>query len=154
MPPALFFLLRIALAIQSFVVPYTFCRDSQVTQWLKICLPIRRLRFNPWASKIPWRIVSDSLQPHGPQHPRPHCPSSTPGVHPNSCPSSVMPSNHLILCCPLLPLPSIFPSIRVFSNESTLHIRWPKYWGFSFSIRPSNEYSGLMSCEIHNLTQP
>jgi len=55
MPPALFFLLRIALAIQSFVVPYTFCRDSQVTQWLKICLPIRRLRFNPWASKIPWR---------------------------------------------------------------------------------------------------
>ena len=87
--------------------------------------------------------VSDSLRPHEPQHARPPCPSSTPGVHPNSCPSLVMPSNHLILCCPLLPLPSIFPSIRVFSNESTLHIRWPKYWGFSFSIRPSNEYSGL-----------
>ena len=58
---------------------------------------------------------------------------------------SVMPSNHVILCCPLLLLPSIFPSIRVFSNESVLHIRWPKYWSFSFSISPSNEYSGLIS---------
>ena len=58
---------------------------------------------------------------------------------------SVMPSNHLILCCPLLLMPSIFPSIRVFSNESVLHIRWPKYWSFSFSISPSNEYSGLIS---------
>ena len=57
----------------------------------------------------------------------------------------VMPSNHLILCHPLLLLPSIFSSIRVFSNESVLHIRWPKYWRFSFSIRPSNEYSGLIS---------
>ena len=58
---------------------------------------------------------------------------------------SVMPSNHLILCRPLLLLPSIFPSIRVLSNESVLHIRWPKYWSFSFSISPSNEYSGLIS---------
>ena len=57
----------------------------------------------------------------------------------------MMPSNHLILCCPLLLLPSIFPSIRVFSNESTLRMRWPKYWSFSFSISPSNEYSGLIS---------
>ena len=56
-----------------------------------------------------------------------------------------MPSNHLILCHPLLLLPSIFPSIRVFSNESVLHIRWPKYWSFSFSISPSNEHSGLIS---------
>ena len=60
---------------------------------------------------------------------------------------SVMPSNHLILCCPLL-LPSIFPSIRVFSNESALRIRWPKYWSFSFSISPSNQYSGLISFRI------
>ena len=60
----------------------------------------------------------------------------------------VMPSNHLILCCPLLLLPSIFPSIRVFSNESVLCIRWPKYWNFSFSIRPSKEYSGLISFKI------
>ena len=60
---------------------------------------------------------------------------------------SVMPSNHLILCCPLLP-PSIFPRIRVFSNESVLCIRWSKYWSFSFSISPSNEYSGLISFRI------
>ena len=58
---------------------------------------------------------------------------------------SVMPSNHLILCCPILLPPSILPSIRVFSNESVLCIRWPKYWSFSFSISPSNEYSGLIS---------
>ena len=61
---------------------------------------------------------------------------------------SVMPSNHLILCHPLLLLPSIFPSIRVFSNESVLHIRWLKYWRFSFQISPSNEYSGLISFRI------
>ena len=60
----------------------------------------------------------------------------------------VMPSNHLILCCPLLLLPSIFPNIRVFSSESALHITWPKYWSFSFSISPSNEYSGLISFRI------
>ena len=58
---------------------------------------------------------------------------------------SVMSSNHLILCCPLLLLPSIFPSIRVFSNESALHIRWPKYWSFSCNISPSNEHPGLIS---------
>ena len=61
---------------------------------------------------------------------------------------SMMPSNHLTLCCPLLHLSSIFPSIRVFSNESSLHIRWPKYWSFSFSISLSNEYSGLISFRI------
>ena len=59
--------------------------------------------------------------------------------------TSVRPSNHLILCCPLFLLPSIFPSIRAFSTESVLRIRWPKYWSFSFSISPSNEYSGLIS---------
>ena len=64
---------------------------------------------------------------------------------------SVMPSNHLILCCPLLLPPSIFPSIRVFSNESVLCIKWPKYWSFSFSISPSNEYSGLISFRIDGL---
>ena len=60
----------------------------------------------------------------------------------------VMPSNHLILCCPLLLPPSIFSSIRVFSNESALHIRWPKYWSLSFIISPSNEHSGLISCKM------
>ena len=59
---------------------------------------------------------------------------------------SVMPSSHLILCCTILIQPSIFPSIRVFSNESVLHIKWPKYWSFSFRISPANEYSGLISC--------
>ena len=107
-------------------------------------------------------VVLDSLRPHGLQHARLPCPLPTP------CSSmdcsmlaslsvtnswsflklmsieSVMPSNHLILCRALLPLPSIFLSIRVFSNESVLRIRWPKYWSFSFSIRPCNEYSGLI----------
>ena len=90
-------------------------------------------------------VVSDSLQLHGLQHARLPSPSPTPGVHSNLSIKLVMPSNHLILCQPLLLPPSIFPSIRVFSNESVLCIRWPKYWTFSFSINPSNEYSGLFS---------
>ena len=94
-----------------------------------------------------YSVVSDSLQPHESQHARPPCPSPTPGVHPNSCPliELVMPSNHLILCHPLLLLPSIPPSFRVFSSESTLRMRWPKYWSFSFRISPSNEHPGLIS---------
>ena len=67
---------------------------------------------------------------------------------------SVMPSNHLILCRPLLLPPSIFPSIRVFSNESALHIRWPKYWSFSFNINPSNEHSGMISFRMDWLDLP
>ena len=87
-------------------------------------------------------VMSDCLQPHGLQHARLPCPSPTPRV----CPiESVMPSNCLILCSPLLLPPSVFPSIRVFSSESVLHIRWPKYWCSSFSISPSNEHSGLIS---------
>ena len=94
-------------------------------------------------------VVSGSLQPHGLQHARLPCPSPTPGAYSNSMSiESVMPSNHLILCHPLLLLPSIFPSIRVFSNESVLCIRRPKYWSFSFSISPSNEYSGLISFRV------
>ena len=93
-------------------------------------------------------VMSDSLWPHELQHARLPCPSSTPGVYSNSSIELVMPSNHLILCHPLLLLPSIFPSIRVFSSESVLHIRWLKYWSFSFSISPSNEYSGLISFRI------
>ena len=72
-------------------------------------------------------------------------------LHKLMCIELVMPSNHLILCHPLLLLPSIFPSIRIFSNESVLHIRWPKYWSFSFSISPSNEYSGLISFRMDQL---
>ena len=91
-------------------------------------------------------VVSDSLQPHESQHTRPPCPSPTPGVHPDSTSiKSVMPSSHLILYRPLLLLPPIPPSIRVFSNESTLRMRWPKYWSFSFSVIPSKEIPGLIS---------
>ena len=88
--------------------------------------------------------MSDSLPPYEPQHARLPCPSPTPWVYPNSTSiESVMQSNHLTLCRPLLLPPSIFSSIRVFSNESVLLIRWSKDW--SFSISPSNEYSGLIS---------
>jgi len=90
-------------------------------------------------------VVSDSLQPHGLQHTRPPCPFNSWSLLKLMSIESVMPSNHLILCQPLLLPPSIFLSIRVFSNESVLCIRWSKYWSFSFSISPSNEYSGLIS---------
>ena len=90
-------------------------------------------------------VVSDSLRPHEPQHTRP--PSITNSQSPPK-PKSIesgMPSNRLILSCPLLFLPSVFPIISVFSNESALHIRWPKYWSFSFNTSPSNEHPGLIS---------
>ena len=91
-------------------------------------------------------VMSDSLWPHQLQHARPPSPSPTPRVYPNLMSiESVMPSNHLILCHPLLLLPSISPSIRVFSSDSALCIRWPKYWSFSFSISPSNEHPELIS---------
>ena len=92
-------------------------------------------------------VVSDSLPPHG------LCTPGFPVLHVSwsllklMCIESVMPSNYLILCRPLL-LPSVFPSIRVFSNELALCIRWPKYWSFSFNIGPSSEYSGLVSFRI------
>ena len=90
-------------------------------------------------------VVSNSFRPHEPQHQASlSITSSWSPPKPMSI-ESVMPSNHLILCCPLLLLPSIFPSIRVFSSESVLHIRWPKCWSFSFSIAPSSEHPGLIS---------
>ena len=89
--------------------------------------------------------VSDSLRSHGLQHTRLPCPSPTPRAYSNSSIESVMPSNHLILCHPLLLLPLIFTSIRVFSNESALHIRCPRYWSFSLNLSPSNEHPGLIS---------
>ena len=83
------------------------------------------------------------MRPNGLQHTRLPCPRACS----NSSTELVIPSDHLFLCYPLL-LPSIFPSIMVFSNELALHIRWPKYWSFSFSPSPSNEYSGLISSKI------
>ena len=94
--------------------------------------------------------MSNSLWPHGLQHARLPCPSPSPGVCSNSCLLSCWcHRNHLILCCPLLLLPSLFPSIRIFPNESALCVRWPKYW--SFSVSPSNEYSGLISFRMTRL---
>ena len=91
-------------------------------------------------------FMSNSLRLHGLQHARPPCPSLTPGVYSNSCPLSRW--CHPTISSSVIPFssqPSNCPSIRVFSNESVLCIRWPKYWTFSFSISPSNEYSGLIS---------
>ena len=93
---------------------------------------------------VPALVVFCSLRPRGLQHARLPCPSPSSWSLPKLMSvESVMPSNHRILCRPLLLLPSVFPSIRVFSKESALHIRWPKYWSFSFRISPSNEHSGL-----------
>ena len=89
-------------------------------------------------------VVSNSLQPHESQHARPPITNSRGSLKLMST-ESVMPSSHLILCHPLLLLPPIPPSIRVFANESTLRMRWPKYWSFSFSICPSKEQPGLIS---------
>ena len=89
--------------------------------------------------------MSDSLRPHESQHARTPCPSPTPSSLRLTSIESVMPSSHLILCHPLLLLPPIPPSARVFSSESTLRMRWPKYWSFSFSIIPSKEHPGLIS---------
>ena len=94
-------------------------------------------------------VVSDSLRPHGLQHTRLPCPSPTPRACSLLSIELMMQSNHLILFRPLVLLPSVFPSIRVFSNESVHHIRWPKYWSFRFS--PSNEYSGLISFRMDSL---
>ena len=96
-------------------------------------------------------VVSDSLRPHESQHARPPCPLPTPGI-PKPMPIElVMPSSHLTLCHPLLLLPSIPLSIRVFSNESTHCMRWPKYW--SFSISPLNEHPGLISLQSKGLSR-
>ena len=92
--------------------------------------------------------MSSSLRPHGLQQARLPYPSLSPSLLKVLFFELVMPSSHLILCHPLLLLPSIVPSFRVFSNESVLCIRWPKYWSFSFSISPSNEYSGFISFKI------
>ena len=100
------------------------------------------------SDQISCSVVSDSLRPHESQHARPPCPSPTPRVHPLTSIRSVMPSSHLILCHPLLLLPTIPPSIRVFSSESTLHMRWQKYWSLSFSIIPSKEMPGLISFKM------
>ena len=101
------------------------------------------LQYTQTVIRFSCSVMFDSLQPHGVQNAR-SITNSRSLLKLKSI-KSVMPSNHRILCHPLLLLPSIFPTIRVFSNESVLCIRWPKYWSFSYSISPSNEYSGLIS---------
>ena len=98
-------------------------------------------------------VVSNSFHPHGLQQARLLCPSPSPRVC-SMYIELVMPSSHLLLSCCLLLLRSIFPSIRIFSNESALCIRWPKHWSFSFSSSPSNEYSGLISFRIDWFASP
>ena len=107
---------------------------------------IRRHFLNRSSVQLSCSVLSDFLRPHEP----PACRASLSITNSRSLPKpmsieSMMPSNHLILCHPLLPLPSIFPSITVFSSESALRIRWPKYWSFSFNISPSNGHPGLIS---------
>ena len=100
-------------------------------------------------------VISDSLRPHELQHTRPPCPSPTPGVHSKfTSVESLMPSSHVILCRPLLLLPPVSPSVRVFSSESTLCMRWPKYRSFSFSIIPAQEHPGLISFRMDWLDLP
>ena len=106
---------------------------------------MRLFLFLCFISQFSSSVVFHALQRHGLQHARPPCPPPTPRVYSNSCPLSQQCHPTIILCRPLLLLSSIFPSIKVFSNESVLSIRWPEYLSFSFSINPSNEYSGLIS---------
>ena len=93
-------------------------------------------------------VMSNSLRPHEPQHQASLSITNSQSLPKLMSIESVMPSNHLILGRPLLLLPSIFPSIKIFSNESALRIRWPKYWSFSFNISPSNEHPGLISFRV------
>ena len=105
--------------------------------------------------QISCSVVADSLQPHEPQHTRPPLSiTNSQSLLKLMSIKSVMPSNHLILCCPLLLLPSIRPRIRVFSSESALRIRRPKYWSLNFNISPSKEHPGLISCRMDWLDLP
>ena len=126
MPPALFFSLKIALAILGLL---WFHKIFRIVVQLLSCIG---LFATPWTA-----VLQASLSI-----------TNSRGLLKLMSINLVMPSNHLILCRPLLLLPSVFPSIRGFSSESVLHIRWPKYWSFSFRISPSDEYSGLISFRI------
>ena len=130
-------------------------RQIFILQTLQLQLKINK---GHWINKmVPFSSsVSDSLRPHGLKNPRPPCLSITNSQSLLKLMSIdlVMPSNQLVLCHPFLLLPSIFPSIRVFSSESVLYIRWPKYQSFNFSISPSNEYSGLISFRTEQFDLP
>ena len=120
--------------------------------WLVFHVSLRRMYFQPLFNSVQFQfsrsVMSDSLRPHESQHQASLSITNSWSLLKLISIESVMPSSHLILCHPLLLLPSIFPSIRVFSSGSALRIRWPKYWSFSFSVSPSNEHSGLISFRI------
>ena len=127
----------------------TFLRVTKSQAWLKCFIMHIDARLSVQFS---CSIMSYSLWPHGLQHARLPCPSTNfQSLLKLMSIELVMPSNHLILCCLLLLPPSIFSGIKVFSKESALRIRWPKYWSFSFSISPSNDYSGLISFRMDRL---
>ena len=119
----------------------------QPTDWHKQAFDLSHFHCKRKTSSVQFSglVMSDSLRPHGLQHARPSLSiTNSWSLLKLMSIELVMPCSHLILCQPLLLPPSIFPSIRVFSNESVLHIRWPKYWSFSFNISPSNEHPGLV----------
>ena len=123
--------------LPGFDVPSCLCHHREPLRTF-----LRQAKDQIRSDQISHSVMSDSLQPHESKHARP--PNSRSSLRLTSI-ESVMPSSHLILCHPLLLLPPIPPSISVFSNESTLHMRWPKYWSFSFSIIPSKDIPGLIS---------
>ena len=123
-------------------------QKSDMTEWLSIMWEIFLLYSRKLDLGLCWSVAQSCPTLCDPMN---HSRQASLSITNSQCPlkpmsiESVMPSNHLILCRPLLLLPSIFPSIRVFSNESALHTRWPKYWSFSFNISPTNEHPGLIS---------
>ena len=134
------------------MIPTEHCRTATLPQlgsrepWEHTTLAITRIvmqatKYLLSSAQFSRSVVFNSLWSHEPQHARPPGPSPSPRVYPNPCPLS--------WCHPLLFLPSIFPSIRVFANESALCVRWPKYWSFSFNISPSNEHPGLISSRMN-----
>ena len=125
-----------------------FCQENTLVRAKSSCNNTREdsTHRHHWISSVQFSrlVMSNFLRPHEPQHARPLSITSCWSLPKPMSIESVMPSNHHILSCPLL-LPSIFPRLRVFSNESALHSRWPKYWSFSFNISLSNEQPGLIS---------
>ena len=131
-------------SLQCFFISIKYIVFSYVHSfWIRLSLnPYSAIHFYSVTQLCP---MSNCLQAHGLQHARLPCPSPAPGAYSNSCLLSWWRHATVICCCLLLLPHSIFPSIRVFSSESVLCMRWPKYWSFSFNVSPSNEYSGLIS---------
>ena len=145
---SIFYILFSHYTILFLIDIYTGCNAQILGVWLYWVLTIA------YMFQFSCSVVSNSLRPHESQHTRPPYLLPTPGVYSKLMSIKlVMPSSHLILCCPLLLLPPIPPSIRVFSNESTLRMKWPKYWSFSLSISPSNEHPGLISLQSKGLSR-